>query len=95
MAKRYHPDVCKEPDAEEKFKEVQEAYDVLSDPQKREQYNQYGHDGLNQNGGFSQGFSGFGGGFSGFEDIFSSFFGGGQSSSRNANGPVKIGRAHV
>ena len=89
LAKRYHPDVCKEPDAEEKFKEVQEAYDVLSDPQKREQYNQYGHDGLNQNWGFSQGLSGFGGGFSGFEDIFSSFFGGGQSSSRNANGPVR------
>ena len=47
LAKKYHPDVSTEPDAEEKFKEVQEAYDVLSDPQKREQYNQFGHEGPN------------------------------------------------
>ena len=90
LAKKYHPDVCKEPDAEEKFKEVQEAYDVLSDPQKREQYNQFGHDGPNMGSGFGQGFSGFGGsgGFGGFEDIFSSFFGGG-SSRQTKNGPIR------
>ena len=90
LAKKYHPDVCKEPDAEEKFKEVQEAYDVLSDPQKREQYNQFGHDGPNMGSGFDQGFSGFGGsgGFGGFEDIFSSFFGGG-SSRQTKNGPIR------
>lgn len=77
LAKKYHPDVSTEPDAEAKFKEVQEAYDVLSDPQKREQYNQFGHEGLNGGGG--AGFSGFSnaGGFGGFEDIFSAFFGGG------------------
>ena len=68
LAKKYHPDVSTEPDAEEKFKEVQEAYDVLSDPQKREQYNQFGHEGPNMGGA---GFSGFSGGFGGFEDIFS------------------------
>lgn len=43
LAKKYHPDVSKEPDAEEKFKEAQEAYAVLSDPEKRKQYDTYGH----------------------------------------------------
>ena len=80
LAKQYHPDVNKEPDADEKFKEVQEAYENLSDPQKREQYNQFGHDGPNTNGfgGFD-----FGGGFGGFEDIFTSIFGGGRGESRS------------
>ena len=73
LAKKYHPDVSKEDNAAEKFKEVQEAYDVLSDPAKREQYNQFGHDGPSM-GGF-EGFGGFGG-FGGFEDIISSMFGG-------------------
>ena len=41
--KQYHPDICKEPDAEEKFKEVQEAYEVLSDDNKRAAYDRYGH----------------------------------------------------
>ena len=87
LAKKYHPDVSKEENAEEKFKEVQEAYDVLSDPQKREQYNQFGHEGPNM-GGFGQGgFSGFGG-FGGFEDIFSSFFGGG-SRQQSKTGPTR------
>jgi len=88
LAKKYHPDVSTEENAEEKFKEVQEAYDVLSDPQKREQYNQFGHDGP-QFGG-AGGFSGFGGqGFGGFEDIFSAFFGGGQSQRKSQNGPQR------
>lgn len=81
LAKKYHPDVCKEPDAEEKFKEVQEAYDVLSDSQKKARYDQYGFEDPTQGFGGS-GFGGFGGaGFGGFEDIFSSFFGGGRQSS--------------
>ncbi|EAL12347.1 dnaJ protein, partial [Bacillus cereus G9241] len=76
LAKKYHPDVSKEENAIEKFKEVQEAYEVLSDDQKRAQYDQFGHAGANQGfGGFGGG-GDFGGGF-GFEDIFSSFFGGG------------------
>ncbi len=56
LAKKYHPDVSKEENAIEKFKEVQEAYEVLSDDQKRAQYDQFGHAGANQ------GFGGFGGG---------------------------------
>ena len=87
LAKKYHPDVCSEPDAETKFKEVQEAYEVLSDPTKRQQYDQFGHEGpMGGNGGFG-GFD-FGGGFGGFEDIFSSFFGGG-SARRTNNGPTR------
>lgn len=85
LAKKYHPDVSKEENAAEKFKEVQEAYEVLSDPVKREQYDQFGHQGAN----FGSGFSGFGsafdgfnfGGFGGFEDILSSMFGGGSTKS--------------
>lgn len=77
LAKKYHPDVSKEKDAETKFKEVQGAYDVLGDPQKKQQYDQFGHAGEQFSGG-GGGFEGFGG-FGDFSDIFSSFFGGGQS----------------
>ena len=82
MAMKFHPD--RNPDnaeAEEKFKEAQEAYDVLSDSQKRSAYDQFGHAGVDPNmGGGAGGFGGFGGGqggFGGFEDIFSDLFGGG------------------
>ncbi|HQD92404.1 MAG TPA: DnaJ domain-containing protein, partial [Bacilli bacterium] len=50
LAKKYHPDVSKEPNAEEKFKEIQEAYEVLSDEQKRAQYDQFGHEGPSMGG---------------------------------------------
>ncbi|QEH61689.1 molecular chaperone DnaJ [Spiroplasma chinense] len=70
LAKKYHPDVSKEPDAEEKFKEATEAAEVLLDAQKRKQYDQFGHEGLS---GMGQGF----GGFSGFEDFFSGMGSGG------------------
>ena len=92
LSKKYHPDINKEPGAEEKYKEILEAYETLSDAQKRAAYDQYGPDGANGFGGQGslggQGsFGGFdgGAGFGGFEDIFSSFFGGGAT--RNPNAP--------
>ena len=89
LAKKYHPDVNKEPDAEEKFKEVQEAYDVLSNEDKRAAYDRYGHAAFDQNAG---GFGGAGGFQQGFDfddlgDIFSSFFGGGGQRSSRQTGP--------
>ncbi|MDN4525447.1 molecular chaperone DnaJ [Fictibacillus fluitans] len=83
MTKQYHPDVNKEPDAAEKFKEVREAYDTLKDPQKKAQYDQFGHTDPNQ--GFG-GFGGAGADFGGFGDIFDMFFGGG-GGRRNPNAP--------
>lgn len=84
LSKQFHPDINKEADASEKFQEVKEAYEVLSDEQKRAQYDQYGHQDPNQ------GFGGFGGGAEGFgfDDIFSTFFGGG-SRRRDPNAPRK------
>ena len=78
LAKKYHPDINKEPEAQEKFKEISEAYSVLSDKTKRSNYDQFGSaDGPQGFGGGSGGgFSGFSQGFEGgFEDIFN-FFGG-------------------
>ena len=85
LSKKYHPDINKEPGAEEKYKEILEAYETLSDAQKRAAYDQYGPDGANGFGG-QGGFGGFdgGAGFGGFEDIFSSFFGGGATRNTNA-----------
>src|SRR5699024_12772635 len=78
MSKKYHPDINKEPGAEEKYKEVQEAYETLGDEQKRAAYDQYGAAGAN--GGFGGGTDGVdglngGAGFGCFEDISASFFG--------------------
>ncbi|WP_019391425.1 molecular chaperone DnaJ [Priestia filamentosa] len=84
LSKKYHPDINKDADAPEKFKEIKEAYEVLSDDQKRAHYDQFGHTDPNQ-GGFGGG-GDFGGGF-GFEDIFSSFFGGGGGRRRDPNAP--------
>ena len=76
MAKKYHPDVNKAADAEEKFKEVNEAYEVLSDSDKRAAYDRYGFAGVDNNGyGGAGGFSGFGSADD-LNDIFSSFMGG-------------------
>ena len=97
LAKQYHPDVNKEPGAEEKFKEIGEAYAVLSDPQKKAQYDQFGHAAF-ANGAGGQGFGGFNAEdidlSSIFEDLFGSSFGGGfggfgGSSRRNTNRPTK------
>ncbi|MBN1581485.1 MAG: molecular chaperone DnaJ [Anaerolineae bacterium] len=74
LARQYHPDINKEVDAEEQFKEINEAYEVLSDQDKRARYNRFGHAGVQGNAGDAGGFGGFG---FGVEDIFESFFGGG------------------
>ena len=78
LSKKYHPDINKEPDAADKFKEVKEAYESLSDDQKRAHYDQFGHTDPNQGFGGGADFGGFGG----FEDIFNTFFGGGGGSRR-------------
>ncbi len=86
-AKEYHPDLHPgDKEAEQKFKEINEAYEVLNDPQKKARYDQFGHAGVDPNFGAGGGYGGYGGGFSDMDfdigDIFSSFFGGG---SRRAN----------
>lgn len=102
LAKKYHPDVSKEANAAEKFKEAQEAYSVLSDKDKRSKYDQFGHAAFDQNGGFGGGFSGgfgfddidasdilrdiFGNGF-GFNTGSSFFGGGGSRKNRATKGP--------
>ena len=98
LAKKYHPDVSTEENAAEKFKECQEAYAVLSDPQKRRQYDQFGHAAFSGGAGGQGGFSNFD--FGDMSDIFEDLFGGlggfggfsgfsGGSSRRSANGPKK------
>lgn len=90
VAKKYHPDTNPgDQEAEEKFKEAAEAYAVLSDPEKRSKYDQYGHAAFDQNGG-PGGFGGFD--FADMGDIFGDIFGdmfGGGSRHRQSNGPVK------
>lgn len=92
LAKKYHPDVNPgDKEAEKKFKEATEAYGILSDPQKRKQYDQFGHAAFEQGGGGAGGgFGGFGGADMGdiFGDIFGDLFGGGGRRRPN-NGPMK------
>lgn len=94
LAKQYHPDLNHDnPEAEAKFKEVGEANDVLSDPQKRQRYDQFGHAGIDPSYGGGSG--GFGGGFGGFGmgdgidlgDIFDSIFGSGMGGARASSSP--------
>ncbi len=94
LVRKYHPD-NKETGDEAKFKEVQEAYDILYDDQKRQAYDQFGHAAFDQNGGAGAGGSGnpFGGGFDfggmggGLDDIINNFFGGGSRRRNASNGP--------
>ena len=84
LARTYHPDVNKEPEAEGRFKEINEAYEVLSDQQKRATYDRYGHAGMQNMGGF-EGFGGFRDPFEIFEEIFGASFG--MGSQRTRRGP--------
>ncbi len=93
LAKKYHPDMNPgDAEAEARFKEVNEAYDVLFDSDKRAKYDQYGHAAFDPSAGGGAGFGGFGGfgDFGDIGDIFGSFFGGGfGGSSRRANAPTR------
>ena len=80
LAKKYHPDVCKDADGAEKFKEAQEAYSVLSDKDKKARYDQFGHSAFDNNGYSSAGGAGFDYGNFDFSSIFDDVFGGGFSS---------------
>lgn len=99
LAKKYHPDLNPgDKEAEAKFKEVNEAYEVLSDKDKRARYDQFGHAGVDPSYGAGAGAGGFGG-MGGFDvgDIFDTFFGGGggfggfggSTRTRNPNAPIR------
>jgi molecular chaperone DnaJ len=90
LARKYHPDVNKEPEAEERFKEINRAYEVLSEPETRARYDRFGEAGVS--GASPAGYSDFGD--VGFADIFESFFSGfaggmGQQTARRRNSPVR------
>jgi molecular chaperone DnaJ len=80
LAQRHHPDVDKSEGADDRFKELNEAYRVLSDRQRRQAYDMFGHAGVD--GASTGGFEGFGGGFGPFGDIFDAFFGGAPAGAR-------------
>jgi molecular chaperone DnaJ len=80
LAREYHPDVSQHADAETRFKEINEAYEVLSDDDKRARYDRFGHAGVQGNGS-----AGYTGGFSGFEEIFEEFFNGFGGASRTSS----------
>ena len=101
LAKQYHPDVSKEDNAEAKFKEIQEAYAVLSDEQRKRQYDQFGHAAFENGGMGSQGAGGFDASGFDFSDIFESIFGGGfgfgggSSRSRRVRGDDRLMRMRI
>ena len=95
MARKHHPDVNKDdPNATERFKEINSAYEILADPQKRQMYDSYGHDAFDPTktagaGGFDFGGFNGGGGFGNFGDIFDVFFGGNMGGNRRPSGPQR------
>ncbi len=91
LARQFHPDVNKAPDSEERLKEINEAYGVLSDPDKRAAYDRYGHAATQGGPGGPGGFGGAGGfgGFGGFSDIFDEFFGGFAGQRTPQRGPAR------
>jgi molecular chaperone DnaJ len=87
LARQYHPDVNKDGEAEERFKEINEAYEVLNDSQKRAAYDRFGHAGVGNGGMGADPFDGFG--FGGFSDIFETFFGGTATRPGTRRGPQR------
>ncbi len=83
LAQQWHPDVSKEPAADERFKEINEAYQILSDPQRRQAYDTFGRAGVSG----AAGDAGFGAGFGNFGDIFDAFFGGGTAANARHGRP--------
>jgi molecular chaperone DnaJ len=88
LARQYHPDVNKNSDSEARFKEINEAYEILSDEEKRGMYDRFGH------AGTQPGFGGYGdtggfGGFGGFDDLFEGFFGGMRTATQARRGPTR------
>ena len=84
LARQYHPDVNRDEGASARFKEINEAYEVLSDPQKRSAYDRYGHAGLGNGVGAGAGFASDFGTFSTINDLFETFFAGSAGTSRRA-----------
>jgi molecular chaperone DnaJ len=89
MAKQYHPDANKEQGAEARFIEINEAYEVLSDPQKRAAYDRYGHAGLGNGAGAGAGFATDFGSFSTINDLFETFFAGTAGGTSRRTGPQR------
>ena len=86
LAQQWHPDVNTDPEADARFKEINEAYQVLSDPQRRQSYDMFGRAGVGGTG--AEGYGPFGG-FQGFGDIFDAFFGG-RPPAAPPGGPVAL-----